>query len=148
MKSFMARLFAVMICSGLLIFHASAGPYHTRVITSSSVPLTLSIAQNVFLRIRNFTQEGGSVRGTVAVTVDNQTVNILSATQINATTAVAPEVMNRVVIAGPATVTVNPVAGATLTITYQKEREGAPLATPAPTATATATPTATPTPTP
>lgn len=144
MKSFLGRFVGVLVCSGLSILPVLAGPYHTKVITPSSEPLTLSIAQNVFVRIRNFTQEGGSVRGTVAVTIDGQTVNILSATQINSTTAVVPEVMNRVVIAGPATVTVNPVAGATLTITYQKEREGAPLATPAPTVTPTVTPTPTP----
>jgi hypothetical protein len=60
-----------------------------------------------------------------------------------------PEIINRVVIAGPATVTINPVANATLTITYRKLREGAPITpTPAATPTPTATPTATPTPTP
>jgi hypothetical protein len=80
-------------------------------------------------------------------TVDDQTVNVLSASQVSGTSlATAPEVINRVVIAGPAIVTVNPVAGAVLTITYQKVREGAPLATPSPTATATATPTPTATP--
>jgi hypothetical protein len=99
---------------------------------------------------QNFTQEGGTARGTVAVTVDGQTANVLTASQINATSvAVVPEIINRVVIAGPATVTINPVANATLTITYRKLREGAPITpTPAATPTPTATPTATPTPTP
>jgi hypothetical protein len=81
------------------------------------------------------------------VTVDGQTANVLTASQINTTSvAVVPEIINRIVIAGPATVTINPVADATLTITYRKLREGAPItlrptATPTPTAPATATPT-------
>ena len=137
----------MLVCVTLVVHSAWAGPYHTKVITSSDSPLTLTLAENVFLRIRNFTQEGGSARGTVTATVDDQTVNVLSASQIDGTSlAITPEVINRVVIAGPAIVTVNPVAGATLTITYQKVREGAPLATPTPVPTATATPTPTATP--
>jgi hypothetical protein len=85
------------------------------------------------------------------VTIDNRSANVLTASQIDETNlGVAPETINRIVIAGPATVTVNPVAGANLTITYRKVREGAPGPTPAPSATPTptATPTATPTPSP
>jgi hypothetical protein len=123
----------------------SAGPYHTKIIASTDQPLMLTIAENVFLQIRNFTQEGGATRGTVTVTIDNESANVLTASQIDETNlTVPPETINRIVIAGPATVTVNPVAGATLTITYRKLREGAP----GPTPTATATPTVTPTPTP
>lgn len=121
---------------------AWAGPFHTKIITSSDDPLVLTIAENVFLNVRNFTQEGGSARGTVAVTINGQVANVLSASQINGTSlAIVPEVINRVNIAGPATVTVSPVPGATLVITYRKIREGAPLSTPAPTITPTPTPT-------
>ena len=146
MKSLVAGGLTILVCVALIVHSVWAGPYHTKVIPSNGAPLTLSIAENVFLRIRNFTQEGpATARGTVLVAVDNQTVNVLSASQIDSTNlATPPEVMNRVVIAGPATVTINPVPNATLTITYQKVREGAPLATPSPTATATATPTPTP----
>jgi hypothetical protein len=130
------------------VSRVSAGPFHTKIITSSSEPLVLNLAENVFLQIKNFTQEGGSTRGTVAVTIDGQTANVLTASQINATTVtVVPEIINRVVIAGPATVTVQPLADATLTISYRKLREGAPITpTPTPTAIPTATPTPTPTP--
>src|SRR3954464_15493720 len=90
-----------------------AGPFHTRIITSSDDPLVLSLAENVFLQIRNFTQEGGSLRGTVTVNIDGQTANVLSASQISSSSLLfAPEVINRVNVAGPATVTVKPVANA------------------------------------
>lgn len=128
---------------------ASAGPYHTKIIGASDQPVVINVAENVFLQIRNFTQESGAVRGAVTVTNnDNVTANVLTASLINpSTVTIAPETINRVVIAGPAIVTINPVAGATLTITYRKVREGAPLETPAPTISPTATPTVTPTPT-
>ena len=123
---------------------AWAGPFRTKIITSSDDPLTLTIAENVYVNVRNFTQEGGSARGTVEVTVNGRTANVLSASQINGTSlAIVPEVINRVNIAGPATITVRPVAGATLVITYRKIRDGAPISGPAPTATPTPTPTPT-----
>jgi hypothetical protein len=141
------RVTAILSILFLSASFAFAGPFHTRIITATDDPLVLTIAENVFLQIRNFTQEGGSARGTVAVTINGDTANVLTASQINSTSlAIAPEIINRVNIAGPATVTVNPVPGATLVITYRKVREGAPLSTPAPTP--TPTPTATPTVTP
>jgi hypothetical protein len=145
MNSLILRAAAVLFCSSLVAHPVFAGPFHTRVITSSSDSLDLSIAENVFLQIRNFTQQGGTSRGVVSATINGQAVNVLTASQINSTSlAIAPEVINRVVIAGPATVTVTPVAGAILTITYRKVREGAPLSTPAPTPTPTISPTPTP----
>ncbi|MFL6514537.1 MAG: hypothetical protein ACJ8M1_05880 [Chthoniobacterales bacterium] len=145
MKLLSCRITAAVLCLGLSVSVAVAGPFRTKIITSSDDPLVLSLAENVFLQIRNFTQEGGSLRGTVTVNIDGQTANVLSASQISSSSLLfAPEVINRVNVAGPATVTVKPVANATLAITYRKVREGAPLATPAPTP--TPTPTATPTP--
>src|SRR5438128_1636290 len=128
MNSLSLRLIAVLL--GLIAGtkSVSAGPFHTRIIESSSDPLVISVAENVFLQIRNFTQEGGTTRGAVMVTIGSQTANVLTASQINtASVATAPETINRVVIAGPAIITINPVAGATLAVTYRKEREGAPL---------------------
>jgi hypothetical protein len=127
--------------------NVSGGPFHTKIITASDEPLQITLAENVFLQIRNFTQEGGVTRGSVAVTIGSQTANVLTASQINeASLASPPETINRIVIAGPAIVTVNPIAGATLVITYRKVREGAPSSLPTPTPTPTATPTPTPTP--
>ncbi|HJT81354.1 MAG TPA: hypothetical protein VJ719_09170 [Chthoniobacterales bacterium] len=121
---------------------AWAGPFRTKIITSSDDPLVLTIADNAFVNIRNFTQEGGSARGTVEVAINGRTANVLSASQINGTSlAIVPEVINRANIAGPATITVRPIAGATLVITYRKIREGAPLSISTPTPTATPTPT-------
>lgn len=141
---------AVLFVAVLGIRTVSAGPFHTKIIGPSDQPVVINVAENVFLQIRNFTQQGGAVRGAVTITTnDGGTANVLTASLIDpSTVTVAPETINRVVIAGPATVTINPVTGATLTITYRKVREGAPLATPVPTITPTATPTATPTPTP
>lgn len=144
MNRLIVRRLALASCLLIGVQVAWAGPFHTKIITSSDDPLVLTIAENVFLNVRNFTQEGGSARGTVTVTIDGQVANVLSASQINGTSlAIVPEVINRVNIAGPATVTVSPVPGATLVITYRKIREGAPLSTPAPTATPTPTPTPT-----
>jgi hypothetical protein len=56
---------------------------------------------------------------------DSGTANVLTATRIDLSTGVnaqnSPEISNRVIIAGPAQVTVAPVTGATLFITYRKE---------------------------
>jgi hypothetical protein len=142
----LATLFALTIGVETVL----AGPFHTKIIGPSDQPLVINVAENVFLQIRNFTQEGGAVRGAVLViNNDGAAANVLTSSLIDPTTVTtAPEFINRVVIAGPATVTINPVTGATLTITYRKLREGAPLATPVPTAAPTPTPSPTPTPTP
>lgn len=135
-----------------------AGPFKSKIITSS--PLTTTVPDGRFLRVSNFTQQGGVDRGVVSVTLEGgQTANVLAASRIDlsssaSVTSSPPEVINRVTIAGPAQVTVAPVLGATLFITYRKgdnESEGTVVVvnpTPTPTPTATSTPTATPTPTP
>lgn len=134
-----------------------AGEFHSAIITSS--PLVLNVNDEHSLRIWNFTQQGGTERGLVSVTTSTGTANVLAATIIDSTASPTPaplEPINQVVIAGPAQVTVSPVAGATLFITYRKqldEEGGAsasstPVATITPTATPTPTGTPTPTPTP
>jgi hypothetical protein len=139
-----------------------AGEFKSHIITSS--PLTITVQDDHFLRISNFTQQGGVDRGVVTATINDQTANVLTASRVDTVSSggVSPtplETINRVVIAGPAQVTVAPVLGATLFITYRKlpeEGKGTttvviaptPTATPTPTPTVTPTPTATPTPTP
>jgi hypothetical protein len=153
-KIFVGRCF-VVVCISVSAAFVFAGEFKSRIITTS--PLTITVLDDHFLRIWNFTQEGGGVDpGIVTVTINGQTANVLTASRIDTSTSTltspTPEIINQVVIAGPAQVTVAPVAGATLFITYRKlpdEPVGhQPAATPAPTATATATPTPTPTPTP
>lgn len=144
-----------------------ANPFKSKIITSS--PLIITVPDDHFLKITNFTQEGGTDRGIVQATLQGDsessgTANVLVATRIDSSTGINfqnfPEISNRAIIAGPAEVTVPSVAGATLFITYRKESNeggggGGVAVTPipifvsptpgvTPTPTATATPTATP----
>jgi hypothetical protein len=76
-----------------------------------------------FMVIRNFTQEGGSDRGFVMVTKlpSGDTANILTAAILDTTTT-PPDVINNVVIAGPADITVTCGTGATgCFISYKKD---------------------------
>ena len=108
---------------------AFANPFKSRIITGTSSPLVITVPDDHFLKITNFSQEGGTDRGVVSVTLTGDenggTGNVLTATRVDLSTGTnsqnAPEVINRVIIAGPAQVTVAPVIGATLFITYRKE---------------------------
>jgi len=125
-----------------------AGDFRSVVIKPAGDTLSLDVPDAQFLTIRNFTQEGGTQRGAVTVTANGQTNNVLTAALIDQGLSVPPEFIKKVVIPGPAQVTVAPVAGATLFVTYRRGLEpGNPSPTPTatPTATATATATATPT---
>src|SRR6266700_906695 len=162
MEIFFGRFLVACVLLGAASF-VFAGEFKSHIITSS--PLTITVQDDHFLRISNFTQQGGVDRGVVTVTVNDQTdqtgqtgqtANVLTASRIDSSTGGAsqnpPEIINRVIIAGPAQVTVAPVLGATLFITYRKlPEEGTSTTTvviaPTPTPTVTATPTVTPTPT-
>jgi hypothetical protein len=103
-----------------------AGGFQSKVITTS--PLTISVPESRFLRITNFTQEGGTDRGVARVTLSGDadgTANVLTATRIDFSTGInsknLPEIGSEIIIAGPAAVRIPPVAGATLLITYRKE---------------------------
>src|SRR6266536_2147651 len=161
MKILFGRCLAVCVLLSAASVVFAGGGFKSRIITSS--PLTIPVPDDHFLRVRNFTQQGGVDRGVVTVTLNDQTANVLTASRVDTVSSggVSPtplETINRVVIAGPAQVTVAPVLGATLFITYRKlpeEGKGTttvviaptPTATPTPTPTVTPTPTATPTPT-
>ena len=137
----------------------SAGGFKTKIVTTSSV--TIPVPEDRFLKITNFTQEGGTDRGVVRVNLSGDSggsANVLTATRIDLSTGInaqnVPEVVNKVIIAGPAEVRIAPVMGATLVITYKKEpNEGSGEETPppvvvTPTPSGSATPTGTPFPTP
>ena len=160
MKILFGRYLVACVLLGTTTF-VFAGEFKSRIITSS--PLMITIPDNHFLKLSNFTQEGGADRGVLTVTLNDQTgqtgqtANVLTASRIDSSTGGAsqnpPEIINRVIIAGPAQVTVAPVLGATLFITYRKlPEEGTGTTTiviaPTPTPTVTSTPTVTPTPTP
>ena len=140
---------------------AFAHPFKSRIITTS--PLMITVGDNQSLNIKNFSQEGGTDRAVVSVTFTGEnggTANVLVATRTDLSTGANsqnfPEIGNKVIIAGPAQVTVASVTGATLFITYRKEsNEGGnsggvivfasptpaptifPIVTPTPTATST-----------
>ena len=103
-----------------------AGPFSSKIITTSQ--LTITIPEDRFLKITNFTQEGGTDRGVVTVNVGGDAggnANVLTATRIDFSTGINsqnfPEIGNQMIIAGPGEAKVFPVAGATLLITYKKE---------------------------
>jgi len=85
--------------------------------------LSKHVSGDEILIIRNFTQEGGSTRGVVTVNVNNQpAVNVLTAAILNV--LASPEVINSVIIAGPANVTVTCAADATdCFISYKKDNQ-------------------------
>jgi len=147
-------LIALVLLDAGFVF---AGGFKSKVITTS--PLTITVPDDRFLKITNFTQEGGTERAVVRVNLSGDAggiANVLTATRIDFGTEINsqnfPETVNRVIIAGPADVRIAPVSGATLLITYKKElNQGAggetitpiPIISPTPAGTATPSPTAT-----
>jgi hypothetical protein len=139
---------------------ALAHPFKSKIITTS--PLMITVGDEAILRIKNFSQEGGTDRAVVSVTLTGEnggTANVLTAIRTDLSTGSNagnfPEIGNQVIIAGPAQVTVAPITGATLFITFRKEsNEGSGgggiigFVTPTPAATGTPFPFLSPTPTP
>src|SRR5215813_3226956 len=127
-----------------------AGGFKSKIITTS--PLTIPVPDDRFLKILNFTQEGGVERGVVQVNLSGDadgSANVLTATRIDFSRGLDsqnfPEIDNQVIIAGPAEVRVSPVAGATLLISYKKEHnerseETTPIVVISPTPAGTPTP--------
>src|SRR6266404_9446380 len=119
MKILFGRSLVACVLLGATSF-VFAGGFKSRIITSS--PLMITVSDEQSLRVRNFTQQGGVDRGVVTVTLNDQSTNVLTASRTDTSSlSTSPETMNQVVIAGPAEVTIAPVAGATLFITYRKE---------------------------
>ena len=148
----------MMLAAASLAF---AHPWKSKIITTS--PLMITVADEQVLNIKNFSQGGGTDRGVVSVTFTGEnggTANVLAAIRIDLSTGINsqnfPEISNRTIIAGPAQVTVAPVTGATLFISYRKEsNEGGGgndqnivFITPTPAASSTPFPFLSPTPTP
>ena len=145
---------------------ASANPFKSKIVSSSDSVLEIVVPEDHFMKITNFSQDGGTERGVVQVVLPGDTenggaTNILAATRIDFSSGAnaqnAPEIINRVTIAGPAIVRIKPIVGAKLFITYKKDRDegggggnASPTAIPifSPTPGVTPTPTSTPTCTP
>jgi hypothetical protein len=142
---------------------AVANPFKSKIITGNDSTLVITVPEDHFLKITNFTQDGGTERAVVTVKLGGESpgrTDVLTATRTDLSAGVnsqnAPEIGNRVIIAGPAEVSVQPVVGAKLFISYKKERDegsggnggggASPTAIPifSPTPGVTPTPTATP----
>jgi hypothetical protein len=111
---------------------AFANPFKSKIISGTDSVLEIIVPGDHLMKITNFTQEGGTDRGVVQVTLPGDspnggTTNVLTATRIDLSTGAdaqnAPEINNRVTIAGPARVRISPVLGAKLFITYRKVRD-------------------------
>ena len=146
-----------------------ANPFKSKIISSNDSVLEITVPGDHFMKITNFTQDGGTDRGVVEVILPGDqenggSTNVLTAARIDFSTGTnaqnSPEISNRVTIAGPAIVKIRPVVGAKLFLTYRKERDegsgggggggggggASPTAIPifSPTPTPTASPTCTP----
>jgi hypothetical protein len=111
---------------------AFANPFKSKIISSDDSILEITVPGDHFMKITNFTQDGGTDRAVVEVVLPGDTenggsTNVLTATRIDFSTGAnaqnAPEIENRVTIAGPAIVKITPIVGAKLFITYKKERD-------------------------
>jgi hypothetical protein len=144
---------------------AFGNPFKSKIISSNDSVVEITVPGDHFMKITNFTQDGGTDRGVVEVVLPGDqenggSTNVLTAARIDFSTGAnaqnSPEISNRVTIAGPAIVKIRPVVGAKLFITYRKERDegsgggggggASPTAIPifSPTPTPTASPTCTP----
>ena len=142
---------------------AFANPFKSKIISSNDSVLEITVPGDHFMKITNFTQNGGTDRGVVEVVLPGDqenggSANVLTAARIDLSTGSsaqnAPEITNRVTIAGPAIVRIRPVVGAKLFITFRKERDegsggggGGGGGTPSPAPIFSPTPGATPSPT-
>jgi hypothetical protein len=109
---------------------AFANPPKSKIITGNDSTLVITVPGDHFMKITNFTQDGGTDRAVVEVTLPGDTENggttiVLTATRIDFSTGSnsqnSPEIGNQVTIAGPARVTVRPVVGAKLFISYRNQ---------------------------
>ncbi len=111
---------------------AFANPFKSKIISGDDPVLEITVPGDHFMKITNFTQDGGTDRAVVEVVLPGDTenggsTNVLTATRIDFSTGAnaqnAPEIGNRVTIAGPAIVKIKPIVGAKLFITYKKDRD-------------------------
>jgi hypothetical protein len=131
MKTLTVRFFVAAIFLGAAAV-AFANPFKSKIIQSTDSVLEITVPSDHFMKITNFTQDGGTDRGVIQVVLPGDTefggsANVLTATRIDLSTGTnaqnAPEISNRLTIAGPAIVKIQPVVGAKLFITYKKERD-------------------------
>ena len=122
MKSPFTRFLAALFCFGFAI-SVFAGDFKSAIIaTGDTLPTPIHVSGDQFLVIRNFTQDGGSTRGLVNVyqIATGLNANVLAAAIIDPNNPPPVEVINDIVIAGPANVSVSCGDGINCFITYRK----------------------------
>jgi hypothetical protein len=130
MKTLTPRFFVAAFIFAIAAV-AFANPPKSKIISDSDSTFEITVPHDHFLNITNFTQDGGTDRAVVEVTLPGQTenggtTNVLTATRIDFSTESnspqnSPEIVNRVTIAGPARLRVRPIVGAKLFISYRME---------------------------
>jgi hypothetical protein len=130
MKTLTARFFVAAFIFAIAAV-AFANPPKSKIISDSDSTFEITVPHDHFLNITNFTQDGGTDRAVVEVTLPGQTenggtTNVLTATRIDFSTESnspqnSPEIVNRVTIAGPARLRVRPIVGAKLFISYRMQ---------------------------
>ena len=116
----LALLAVISLAAAAPSASADAGVFENEIVQASDQPLQITVGERKFVRIVNFVQEGGGDRGLVAVTHRNgKAAFVLSAAFANET-----EVQKDFIVAGPATITVNPVPNAKLFISYRVSKNG------------------------
>jgi hypothetical protein len=131
MRTLTVRLFiaAFLLAAAAVAF---ANPFKSKIISGDDSLLEIIVPGDHVMKITNFTQEGGTDRAVVQVSLPGDApnggaTNVLTATRIDLSTGAnaqnAPEINNRVTIAGPAIVRIQPVVGAKLFVTYRKVRD-------------------------
>ena len=126
MKTLLSRILPVLFFCATAAF-SEAGDFQSAVITSTTFPtgLTITVPDDNFLVVRNFTQVNSTAitRGVVTVINLNGQKGVMNAEILTAAIidpiASPPEVINNVVVAGRATVKVTCPDGATCFITYR-----------------------------
>ena len=131
MKTLTVRfLVAAFFLSAVAVVFAN--PFKSKIISGNDSAVVIEVPGDHVIKITNFTQDGGTDRAVVQVSLPGDApnggaTNVLTATRIDFSTGAnvqnAPEINNRVTIAGPAIVRIRPVVGAKLFITYRKERD-------------------------
>ena len=110
--------FLILAAVGLVF----ADNFKSLTVTATSSPQTIRVHGDQLMFIRNFTQDGGTTtRGTVSVEKPPgaDAINVLTAAMVDDTNP--PEVINTIVIAGPADVLINcPDPAAICFISYRK----------------------------
>ena len=73
-----------------------AGGFKSKIVTTS--PLTIPVPEDRFIKITNFTQEGGTERGVVRVNLSGDfggSANVLAAVRIDLSTGINSQVSRR-----------------------------------------------------